>query len=257
MADIYRLSVSDLQWQQINNLIKEIYLSDVDTLLDNFPSKIQDLMPFSHSMSHSYKRHGNSVAPTGYHSNDLSDAVICDYIDNFENIDYIAWYSDIPISRVYRDTDIIDTYLRNNSDLMKNWLLPNGMCYCLSSTIAYDNVAYGALSFFRSEEEGDFSDLDKMILEILNDHLSIKFHLGNPSVAPKEEDEVKAFVKKHKLSVKEAEIINQIKSGVLREELPDILCISENTLKKHLSNIYGKLHVHSFEQLIQVLIALE
>lgn len=257
MPNMPDISISDKQWKQLNNLVKEIYLSDVNTLLDRLPSKIQGLVSFSHSMSHSYEQHSTGITPIKYHSDDLSEEIINDYIENFENIDYIAWYSDVPIPRVFRDTDIIDAYLRSNSYLMKNWLMPNGMCYCITSTAAHNNIAYGSMSFFRSEEEGDFSDLDKMILSILNEHISIKFFLGNPSVdASSQLTPAETFAKKYRLSTKEMEIIQHIKKGELREALPDILCISDNTLKKHLSNIYGKLHIHSFEQLIQALASL-
>ena len=38
---------------------------------------------------------------------------------------------------------------------------------------------------------------------------------------------------------------------VVRESLPEKLFISENTLKKHLYNIYRKLGINKFEELLQ------
>ena len=134
---------------------------------------------------------------------------------------------------------------------MQNWLEPNHMHYCISSTVAYNNIAYAGLSFFRSKEEEDFSDLDKKIFSVINDHLSIKFYLNQDCPGVQNKTAVD-FAPKYKLSNKEAEILNCIRKGVLREDLPDQLCISENTLKKHLTHIYTKLNINRFEQLIQL-----
>ena len=46
-------------------------------------------------------------------------------------------------------------------------------------------------------------------------------------------------------------IIRMVESGCLRESLPEKLFISENTLKEHLCNIYRKLGINKFEELLQ------
>ena len=46
-------------------------------------------------------------------------------------------------------------------------------------------------------------------------------------------------------------IIRMVESGCLRESLTEKLFISENTLKKHLYNIYRKLGINKFEELLQ------
>lgn len=248
------MDLSNLQWEKINKIIKAIYLSDMEHLLDHVTTELSELFFYSHSMYHYYKHAGNKMVAMDYHSVDLTEEVMNAYQDNFENIDYIAWYSDIPISRVFRDTDIIDNNLRIHSGLMQNWMEPNHMHYCISSTVAYNNIAYAGLSFFRDKAEGDFSDLDKKIFSIVNDHLSIKFFINQNSLHAQENME-NNFARKYKLSNKELEILSCIKSGVLREDLPDKLCISENTFKKHLTHIYAKLGINRFEQLMQLLLS--
>lgn len=46
-------------------------------------------------------------------------------------------------------------------------------------------------------------------------------------------------------------IIRMVESGCLRESLTEKLFISENTLKEHLCNIYRKLDINKFEELLQ------
>ena len=64
-------------------------------------------------------------------------------------------------------------------------------------------------------------------------------------------DEIANLLKKYKLTDKEAMIIRMVESGCLRESLPEKLFISENTLKEHLHNIYRKLGINKFEELLQ------
>lgn len=142
------MGLSNSQWEKINEIIRMIYLSDIEQLLDFITAKLSELFFYSHSMYHYYKHMGNKMISQDYHSVDLPEEVILAYQNNFENIDYIAWYSDIPISRVFRDTDIIDNDLRIGSELMQNWLKPNHMDYCISSTVAYNNIAYAGSTMY-------------------------------------------------------------------------------------------------------------
>ena len=52
-------------------------------------------------------------------------------------------------------------------------------------------------------------------------------------------------IEKHKLTMREGEIILMISEGFRHKEIADKLFISESTVKKHLSNLYQKLGVQS------------
>jgi DNA-binding NarL/FixJ family response regulator len=47
------------------------------------------------------------------------------------------------------------------------------------------------------------------------------------------------------LSKREEEVLQHLSQGYLYKEIADRLSISIDTVRKHLNNIYGKLHVHS------------
>lgn len=47
------------------------------------------------------------------------------------------------------------------------------------------------------------------------------------------------------LSTREREVLERVASGLSNRELGDELFVSENTVKKHLANIYSKLEVSS------------
>lgn len=247
------MEINSSQWEKINELVQKIYLSDIDSVLDLVTEQLSELFFYTHSMYHYYRSDGQKMESLNYHSVDLSKEVLMDYQQHYENIDYIAWYSDIPISRAFRDTDIITDALRANSELMRNWLEPNNIHFGINSTVAYNNTAFAGLSFFRSKKEGDFSENDREILSIINDHLSIRFYQNKKMTSGIPSSDTDTLVQKYRLSNKEMEILNCIRNGALREDLPGMLYISENTLKKHFTHIYTKLGITKFEQLLQML----
>lgn len=61
-----------------------------------------------------------------------------------------------------------------------------------------------------------------------------------------------ALVRRHGLSSREAEVLDLLARGNTRVSIADKLCISENTVRVHVKNIYAKLYIHSKQQLIDM-----
>lgn len=244
-------SLTNNEWIQINELIKKIYVTDADELLGLATNEISRLIPSRNSMYHYYRNTEGKIIPYNYQSSNIPPEVLQNYKD-YENVDYIGWYTDVSVPRVYRNTDLIENTLRINTKFMREWMIPNKLYYSLGSTIAYNNQAYGALSLFKEEKDGDFTDTDIQILEIINEHLSLRFYQCNGRSASKlNSSGTNQITNKYKLTEKELEIINLVKAGHTRDSLPELLFISNNTLKKHLYNIYRKLRISKYEELIQ------
>lgn len=54
------------------------------------------------------------------------------------------------------------------------------------------------------------------------------------------------------LTTREVEILEQLSQGLATLQIADKLCISDRTVRKHVENIYDKLHVHSKYEAIQL-----
>lgn len=54
------------------------------------------------------------------------------------------------------------------------------------------------------------------------------------------------------LTMREVEILEQLSQGLATLQIADKLCISDRTVRKHVENIYDKLHVHSKYEAIQL-----
>lgn len=242
------IELADVKWQGINSLVKEIYTTGMDDLLDRVTTLLMELIPSSKSMYHLYRASGVHLTPYEYHSVNIDTSVLEEY-KKYEDLDYICWYTDVPEPRVYRDTDLISEDLRLDTELMKRWLLPNDLYYSLGCNIASGGRAFAAISLFKGQTDGDFTDEDVRVLEIINEHLSIRFSQSEKKEETAGNDD--SLMRKYRLTDKEMQILHLVEKGCLRQSLPEKLFVSENTLKKHLYNIYRKLGINKFEELIQ------
>lgn len=60
------------------------------------------------------------------------------------------------------------------------------------------------------------------------------------------------LVGRYALSTREAEVLELLARGNTRASIAEKLCISENTVRVHVKNIYAKLRIHSKQQLIDM-----
>ncbi|MBZ9689833.1 helix-turn-helix transcriptional regulator [Clostridium estertheticum] len=247
-------TISSEEWNELNEIIKKIYTIAINDLFMTTIKELKKTLYFSHSMYHYSAIVGGSIVCFNYSSGDLPEEHLKLYSDRYENTDFINWYADEPIPRVFRDTDLISDSLRENSKLMKKWLTPFNMFFSMGMTVAQNNYPYGNIYLFRSQSEGDFKDKDIKIFNVINEHLSIRlvyeFPNGYTNVYTSQVS--CPLSPKYRLTSKEREIIAYINEGFLRSTFAERLCISENTLKKHLSNIYNKMNINTFEELVQV-----
>lgn len=255
MGGIVELSTQ--QWFAINEIAKLIHTAPMESIQRQVTASIREtnLVAFSHCMYHFAALVGEEYIAFEYGSIDISPDQIELYQSKFEAVDYINWYADAAVPRVYRDTDIIPNTVRESSVMMRHWMQPNGIFYSAGITIASEKP-YGNIYFFRSKDEGDFTNVEMEALGVVNDHLCIRFAREFPSGIPRylfEQPTNLPLATRFNLTEREVVILLNIRDGCLRKNLPGRLCISENTLKKHLANIYHKTHTGSYEELIQLI----
>ena len=77
---------------------------------------------------------------------------------------------------------------------------------------------------------------------------------GAPAVAPVDPiaQACAVIAKKYALSEREGEVLDLLARGNTRMSIAEKLIISENTVRVHVKNIYAKLHIHSKQQLIDM-----
>ncbi len=176
------------------------------------------------------------------------------YLDNVQDYDYGRWTYSASSGGVYRETDFMADSERVKTPYYKNFFKPSGVHYSMMLTIIRNQVFYGVLALFRSEDKSDFSDRDLFILSLLQDHLGYRLELektgGNDSHL---HQSVESISVRYNLTKREKEITELLLQGSDQHDISDQLSITSNTLKKHISNIYKKTGVGSWRELFSLI----
>lgn len=128
---------------------------------------------------------------------------------------------------------------------------PKNIRYSLFGGFGYEGRVLGFMSLFRTEDHEEFTDRDISILNVLKEHMNIRLYrdtqmsMGSLSV--------KDLKSEYSVTDRELEIIKLWYRGFTDNEICRELSISNNTLKKHISNIFGKLNISSRVELLKVL----
>lgn len=120
----------------------------------------------------------------------------------------------------------------------------------------FEAIKAGASGYLLKHESADaLNDSIKNVLEFGGAPMSPAIarkalHLLSKSVSEKKENE--ALSLPQTISDREKEILQHTVSGLDAKKIADILGLSVHTVRKHIANIYEKLHVQSKAQIIKL-----
>ena len=172
----------------------------------------------------------------------------------FEVSDYAAWIFQIPESIVYKDSSIVDDQLRKKTCYYKDFLLPNDLPNVGGISIVVGGKFLGALTLFKTQRTGDFTDRDMFILNFLLPHLETRMHDDDEQDIHNKKNVSYLLKSNYGMTSREIEIIGFVFRGNTNEEIAESLMISNNTVKKHLTHIYEKLNISNRSNLIQFIL---
>ncbi|MBR3227526.1 MAG: hypothetical protein IKF68_03175 [Erysipelotrichaceae bacterium] len=174
-----------------------------------------------------------------------------DYYSEFIDKDYMNWLmNEAGDLLVYRDSDFMDEKVIEKTALYKKWMSPLDLKYTMCANIAFEDIVYGSVVLIRGREKKDFSDREVEIMKIIAEHTALKMHDLYPSgIVYKRESGGDIYG----LTEREREIAQLLRRPLNTSEIAGKLCISENTLNRHIANIYRKTSVHSRLELIEIL----
>lgn len=253
---LFKQDISSEEWYALEDLNLLIYDTPASQLFPLLLTKIKSLISYSHSLSYLIQYDDGTPQSFQYESPDIPQPHLRLYVEKFIMIDFINWYVRSTDRTVFRESDIVPDSIRLDSDFMSKWMMPMGLYHGAGMIINRNGIRYAGLFFYRNEEEPDFSDHDIELLHIINERLCRKFFYTYPkgivvNSAGNPHNNIINY--NDRLTNREKEIISCIDNGVLRNDLSGQLHITENTLNKHFANIYRKLNISTFEQLMQML----
>ncbi len=240
----------------INEMIYSLYqwdsLENIKELL--FP-RLRALIPFSFA-SILLKDGDTNLSNIEYNT------VIC-YPDFFEEaeqaylkyaqVDPLDWIVHAGESQVLKESDLIGDDKRLNSPLYKNCYSKYNIFDTLQYSIVYKQQYLGVLTLFRTKEDGDFTDLSMFYLQSIGKHLNaVLFRLTDSTPNTLDQNKLVSSLKlKYALTAREGQVLEKIFELLNNNEIAELLGISENTLLKHIQNIYSKTGVTTKWELLR------
>lgn len=188
----------------------------------------------------------------------LAMPVFCNCEDDlselYDNIDYSRGILYSGKSLIYRETDIISDEARVETEYYQKVYKPNNWHYSLQMILARDKQFVGVVTFYRTIGKDNFQYDDIFLLDMLKDHLAFRLYQQKKSGDLLEEKlTVSAATEKYELTRREQTILQLLMAGKLNLEICDELTITENTLKKHILNIYRKLGIKNRVQMFKMI----
>ena len=227
-------------WILLNSIIYKIYtMNNINDMRTEFLEQIKLLIDFDSADFHLASPDGDNklIAPVLYNcEEDLSSAY--DELDCSRGILYSGK------TLIYRESDIMEDETRIATDYYNKVYRPNNWHYSLQMVLARKKEFVGVVTFYRTIGKDDFIYDDIFILDLLKDHLAFRLYQQKKSGdLLGEKLTVSGAVAKYNLTRREETILRMLMAGRENLGICEELVITENTLKKHILNIYRKLGI--------------
>ena len=240
-------------WMVLNNIIYQInYLKDSREMRENLLKQLLLIIDFDSANFFVTDSDDPRILKNmaGYN---FSEKLGEDYVGLYEMLDYQKGLMFDGKSRVYRETDIMEDKKRQETEYYKQFYQPNGWHYSLHASLAFEKRSVGTLALFRRQGKEDFSYKDVFVLEMLQDHLALRLYQDmseHPDSDPKHT--VHECVELYGLTRREEMILRCLVDGLEADVICQNACITNNTLKKHILNIYKKLGIRNRVQMFKL-----
>ena len=227
-------------WIFLNSIIYKIYtMNNIDDMRTQFLEQMKMLIDYDSAdfLLASPDGENKLVSPVLFNcEEDMSIA--------YDEIDYSRGILYSGKTLIYRETDIIDDEKRIETDYYKKVYKTNNWHYSLQMVMARKKEFVGVITFYRTIGKDDFAYDDIFILDLLKDHLAYRLYQQKKSGdLVSEKLTVSAATGKFGLTRREETILRLLMEGRDNTTISELLVISENTLKKHILNIYRKLGI--------------
>ncbi len=249
------------EWEKLNDLTASLHgIQNLKAMRQTFLGKLSQLIEFDFSdfsLGSLTPNKGRSmlIDPVVVSSlpHTTEEKFIHLYEECYQGLDYVNWIFSHHQSIAYKESDLIDSKLRVETDFYKEYLSKFDLGLVAGVSIISSGRFVGAVTLYKSESKKDFSSKDLYILNQLLPHLQIRLASSEEATLKNKQQIYNLLVYNYHLTKKEIDIVGQIKEGLTNQEISDINFTSINTTKNHIAHIYDKFTVKSRTQLLQYL----
>ena len=237
----------------LSHIIHVIYnTADLDQMRREVMELLKHAIPFNNANFFliDHKDDGTEVLKDLINVNSLSnpqseieDILDC-YMKEFSDLDSLHWLYTTKKTIVYRTSDYLSECEFENSRYYKEFYLPFNVHHGAQMVFASDDICLGLLTLFRAKDQPNFSDTEIFFLDNIKDHMSARLSREFKAAEAVNRD-CSYFMQKFDLTRRECEILDLLFEGKQSEEIAEELFISENTLRRHIYNMYTKMGIKS------------
>lgn len=237
-----------------NDIVYQIYsIKDLDEMRLNFLKAVRLLIAYESCNFFLAADESNHYIAHPVHVNFPIEA-LSDYLENIEGEDPTRWIFIQGKSMVYRENDMFSKEAIEANKCYKDFYIPHNLHHSTQISLAKNGEFLGSLSYYRKKAQEPFSDKDLFLFTLLKDHLELRLYQerisDNINAAGLQ---LKCDLKKFNLTERESELTDLLLKGLTVEDISDILCISNNTVRKHTMNIYKKMNISSRWELFSMI----
>ena len=239
-----------------NDIVSSLYTCrDISELRTQFLSRLNALIPYSYASILLTDPKKNGTARQGTSFSFLPPLCVPEYFADAESSwveyqkeDYLAWISMSPESILVRESEVLSDEQRLNSYIYKHCYHKYNIYDSLQYAIISDRRLLGIITLLRTRIDEAFSDDDTFFLRSLGIHMTTvfkRFTYPDADFAAPGKKKADDLIKKYSLTSREAQVLTMVLSFADNTEICESLGIKENTLQKHLQNLFRKMGVSS------------
>lgn len=249
--------LTEYEWMLLNEIAYKIHaLGSSPCMRQQFLELLKMLIPYD-SASFYLAGAGNDRLLRDPVTVNITMEKLKEY-DQYEGIDYTRWIFMSGKNMAYRETDLFSGPERESSRFYNEFYARHGIHYSVQLSLAFHERFLGIVSLYRPKGEEDFTEKDVFILEQLKEHLAFRLYRDIAADSPLVLESAAApegagddAPRRFDLTAREMEILSLILKGLSNQDVAETLFISGHTVKKHVLNIYRKLHVRNRMQLLR------
>lgn len=239
----------------LSHIIYMIYnTNDLDQMRVQFLNLVKYIIPFATANFFLVKCDNEEKyslsSPVNVNSlNNLElQKILEDYMKHCSELDCTHWICEAKKNIAYRTTDYVSEASLESTPYYKQMLLPYNVQYGAQIVLSHQEHCVGLCTLYRLKSDRNFSDNEMFFLDIIKEHLSVKLYKTMFSKVT-QENNVNNYEEKYNLTKREGEILKMLLNGLDYCRITEELFITENTLRKHLQNLYAKIGIKSRWQL--------
>lgn len=254
-------TLSSPLWRKINHfLLQTSKIISKDRYLIKVLSEIGKLIPFTAAHIITYQDENCNFSKLT--TLNIEENTTNSYLEYFQHIDTIK-KKDFNSPGAVKSTNLINYKKWKKTEYFNDFLLYNNFYYLAGVDIYFSGKLKATITLIRGENSPDFNKSELLIMNILESHIGGHLNILDNIKANEQKKlfSIKSWlennIKNYNLTPREKEVVFLILKGYKNFEIAQELFISENTVKKHLSNIFSRCDVHSKTELIGLLLGIK